>query len=280
MRQESDFRLLRRFNIFSALAGVFSVLVGLSGLLGSALQIRWPTTWFVEPVTMKANTAACFLAAGGSLWLLTKPRSVAWNRIARGLAALVCMVGVLSWWEYFFGVDLGVDHWLVRSLADPAAMPHHPGLMSPITALTFIAAGAALVSVDRRTKSNLWPSQVFSVLAALGASFGALNLLFQPGQNDISLALPTAVTFFLLSTGTLCSRPEWAFGGLLASPSRGARWLRRSVAGGLLALISFGALLSKPLLTTAHFTWLETTAIAVCAGILLMSFIGWAGGFD
>ena len=277
MRQElkPETKLRRCYAGVAAFASIFAVVVGLSGLLGVAFDVRWLVTWFVEPVTMKVNTAACFVLLGTAFWFLRRPEGNArWALLAgRLLAAVACTIGALSWAEYFWGFDLTIDHWILKPLADASTITPHPALMSPITGLTFFDFGLSLILLDWKTKRRLWPTQVFCILAAFGAVFGTLNLVAQPQYNNISLAVPTASAFCVLAVGVLCSRPDWLFGGLLMRTSEGARWLRRGIPGAVIALTAFGLLLARPMLTTAHFTWLEASVLVLSALGLLLGFV-------
>lgn len=273
--QESETGLRRCYTRIAAFASIFAVSVGLSGLLGVVLHVRWLVTWFVEPVTMKVNTAACFVLLGTAFWILRRPEARSGRLLLAGrmLAAVAGAIGLLSWLEYFAGFDLTIDHWLLKPLADTSTIEQHPALMSPITGLTFFDFSLSLILLDWKTKRKLWPTQIFCVMAAFGALFGTLNLLAQPQFNNISLAVPTACAFCVLALGVLCSRPDWLFGGLLMRSSEGARWLRRGIPGVMAVLTAYGLLLARPMLTAAHFTWLEASMLAISALGLLLAFV-------
>jgi len=58
--------------------------------------------------------------------------------------------------------------------------------------------------------------------------------------SDLTVALPAVVSYFLLTSGLVCSRASWALGGLLTSRSRGAQLLRRTAPSALLVLSLIG----------------------------------------
>jgi PAS domain S-box-containing protein len=93
--------------------------------------------------------------------------------------------------------------------------------------------------------------------------------------SPITLALPAAIAYFVLAFGIVCVRSPWAIGGLLTSDSQGAKLLRKVVPAGFLVLGLIGWLISKPLLTETHFTWVEVSALGILCSSLLAGFIAW-----
>ena len=279
MRASADPGLVKRLSVFASATSVFSVVVGLSGLAGWGFRISGVTTWGIAPVKMVANTAACFVLIGVSLWLLRKHGSEPITRVRRfaanTVAATAALIGLASLAEHLFGLDLGIDQALaVVSAADHAAGVR-PGLMSSLTALDFLILGLALVMLDWRTRRNDWPAQFLCLAAALPASFGLLALFLSPRTYPTTMAWPTAVTFFVLVSGLPCSRATWALGGLLTSQNSGARLLRRATPAALIVLSFIGWLISKPLLADSHFTWVQVSVLAVFSSAALAGFIAW-----
>jgi PAS domain S-box-containing protein len=83
MKMRADIGLFKRLGFFASGASVFSISVGLSGLAGWTLHVLSFNTWGDRPVTMAANTAACLVLIGVSLWLLRKKMEQA---VKEGLA--------------------------------------------------------------------------------------------------------------------------------------------------------------------------------------------------
>ena len=148
MKEQISFRLAQQCRIASAAASVFSAAVGLSGLAGSAFRIRLFVTWGVEPVTMKVNTAACFLLASFSLWLQREETQTSHTRRLAGRigAALLGLIALLSCLEFFLDRSLRIDQLLIPALPDSAIYALRPGLMSPITAFNFLIFAVALLA--------------------------------------------------------------------------------------------------------------------------------------
>ena len=97
MTNRSDPRLVKRLSVFASATAVFSVVVGMSGLAGWTLHIASLNTWGAAPLTMKANTATCFVLVGVSLWLLRKKDnpSFGWaSKLTARISAII--VGLVS----------------------------------------------------------------------------------------------------------------------------------------------------------------------------------------
>jgi len=273
----SEARLVKRLSAFASTAAVCSVVIGLSVLVGWTLHVSFLLTWGAA-TTMAPNAAACSVLAGVSLWLLrTKndqrvPR--ARNLAARTAATIVALVAVLSLAEPVFGLDLGIDRLLLVT-APALDIAGARIRMSPIAAIIFLLFGFALWLIDWRTSRDDWPAQFFSLGAAMGAAFGLFGLVLGPNVSPITLAFPAVVTYFLLAFGIVCARASWAIGGLLTRDTQGAGLLRRAVPAGLLVLSLIGWLISKPLLSESHFTWIEVGALAIACSVVLAAFITW-----
>ena len=67
MTSRSDANLVMQLKAFVSTAAVLSMVFGLSGLAGWALNVRALVTWGDE-TAMAPNTAACFLLIGLSLF--------------------------------------------------------------------------------------------------------------------------------------------------------------------------------------------------------------------
>jgi len=235
---------LRRFVAFSSL---FSIAAGLSGMAGWVFQIEILRRVFPGLASMKANTAACFVLVGLSLWWLgghNKPSRPVSNWIAKAAAAMVGTVGLLSFLEFMGGWNFGIDQLLFVETAEGAIGSVRPGLMSPITALAFVLLGLALLLLDWTRSSEASPAQPLAFSAGLISLFALLDFIVQPHSSHTGMALHTAVALCLLSLGVVCSRPERGFVGMLLSADFRSGSARGLWAG---ALSDDGPAWSKPL---------------------------------
>jgi len=233
MNDRSDLRLVRRLGRFAAGASLFSIVVGISALLGWALHLEFLKTWAAGPSTVKVNTAICFMLMGASLWLQRSGNSQSLvpskTLLARIAAGAVVLVGLLSAAEYVFDFSLGIDVWRFAVSSESRICRAGTQLMSPITSLDFVLLGLALMFLDKWPQRGHWRAQLLP-LAAVGASvFGVLSFIAAPriAPTYISLSVPTAVTLIVLSFGVVCACPQWGFGAVLAGPGLGGILLRQ-----------------------------------------------------
>ena len=229
MTNRADPRQVRRFGLFATCSAVIATMVGLSGLAGWSMQIPELTNWNAAPVTMKANTSACFVLLGITLWLVRNKKETRRPRLRRmlalGTAAAAFLLGALSLAEALFKVELGIDPWLM-------AVPRHgrtAGSMSPLSACAFLALSFALSIIDWRTRKGRWPAQFLALGTGVTATFGLFSFAIDPVlyAAHVSVSLPTAVTCLVLSLGLVCVRTEWGLGALLCSRGMGGSLARR-----------------------------------------------------
>lgn len=153
---------------------------------------------------MKANTAAAFVLSGICLYLQTLPTASQFFLLARRIAAaLVLLLGLVTFLEYQFGWDTGIDQLL---FSDPPGeiLTSHPGRMSSITAANFALIGGALLLIEAR----LWAIAQAAALAVLafalmplsGYIFG--NLTLTHIGDTTAIAAHTVTAFLVLATSS------------------------------------------------------------------------------
>jgi hypothetical protein len=281
MTDRSDSRLAQRLSLFTSATSCFSMAVGLSALAGWVFHVEGLKTWGAAPVTIKVNTATCFVLIGFSLWLLrkreTQPSALLRRLLARATASIVCLVGLLSLAEYFTSWDFGLDQWLM--LAPPAEQTAsvRVGLMSPLTAFALFFLGLALLGIDWRTRRGNWPAQFFSLSAGAAASFGILTFAFDPHiyASHLSLALPSAVTLAVFSLALVCARTEWGLGALLCSQSLGGKLARRLLPAAFIPVV-VGWTRWQITATGFYSEWTIVVLAAMITMSLLAGLIAWA----
>ncbi len=200
-------RRLARVRLYCNAACVASAVLGAVILLGWLSRTARSKSAFLYIGTIEPGTALDFILLGISLWLLLPdpPRRVRrfWGLALAGVAT---SLGVLNLIERPFRFDLGIDRLLLGCA--PASIR-----MTPVTATTVLALGLALLLLDRRSRSGVFPSQLLSLwggFAAVMSLSGYINgadaiygfFSFTPVSVYISLLL------FLMSAAVLFARPR------------------------------------------------------------------------
>jgi PAS domain S-box-containing protein len=199
------------------------VLLGLLVLAGWALDIRILTSVLPGLSTMKANTALCFALVGAGL-AMAKGRSSNLRRGAALCGALVALVGGATLAQYVAGADFGIDEFLFTD-GGPLSGSGHPGRMSPLTAVAWLAMGPAIIllALGRRRRAYVAAHLVVLVagfiafLAAAGYAFGA-EAFWGIGPYT-AVAIHTALGLLVaVAAGLMTRMDEGWLGGLADAP--------------------------------------------------------------
>ena len=228
---ESDPRLALRFRSFSRAASLAVAFLGGVALLGWILGVGVMKSLVPGTVTMKPNTALCFVVIGLALWALvpryTRPGIRTAARVAAAAVGALALV-VLS--QYVFGWNLGVDELLFDDPPD-AVGTSHGGRMAPGAALALALVAAALLVFDRRGR-RYRPSSVLAAvvgimgLAALLSYTSGIAIVYR--VSDLTqMAVPTAVALTVLALAIAFARPEHGVVHLLASRTTAGHTARR-----------------------------------------------------
>lgn len=228
----------------SAATSAFAIFIGCIVLGGWGLDIAILKSIIPGGATMKANTAVGFILAGVSLWLTISPhRGTSFFRsipLASGCAIASSCIAILTISQYLLGWNLGIDQLLFRdSPISPATF--HPGRMGLNTACNFLLLGGGLWLLQKgervkRQKDNLIVAgQVLcltATLIALQAIVGyayKVEVFYQFGVYNTSMAMHTAVTFAILGVGVLFAYPERGLMKIITSDLNGGIVARRMI---------------------------------------------------
>jgi PAS domain S-box-containing protein len=219
-------------------------------LIGWLFNIPWLQTIIPGFVPMKANTALALVLCGAALWLSrerhpaedddVKPQRAALaRRVAVGCAVAAALIGAITLCEYLFRWQHGIDEWLA---IDTRTGDPKPGRMAPISALSFVLIGVALLLLD--TRGGIDALAIGSFAASLVIFVGFLygdEALRSLGSHQVQRPL-TSVLLLALSQGILWARPERGLMRIVASQTAAGVTARRILpaAGG--AIILLGAL--------------------------------------
>lgn len=226
---------LRNYRLFTLASASISAGASLMVLTGWWLHIPAFTSIVPGLVTMKPNTAFCFLLISVALLLLRTPMD-SMSQKARLWAARVCssiaiLIGTGSFIERLTGRNLGIDLIFFRRTLLATHVPN-PGLMAAAAGLAFALMGSALLLLDWETSRKRRPAQglaflpvVIGFIYLLGYIYGLDRLFGAAGYAAV--ALNTAVIFMLLGMGILYARPQKGLISVLTSRQMGGLMARR-----------------------------------------------------
>ena len=261
----------------SRVAGAFAVIVGCLVIAGWVFDVEVLKRIVPGLVAMNPVTALAFVLSGVSLTLLLGEDRGPNRVVARGLALVVALVGLLKLAEILFGWEIGVDRLLFPERLG-AVGEQVPNRMAPNTALNFSLVGGALLLLDFRIGRNLWPAQFLVLVAGLASMLALTGYIFDTEAlygvaSYIPMALHTALTFIVLLVGILCARPSQGWMEVVTSEGIGGIMVRRLLPAVLFVLLALCWLRLEGqragLYDTEFGTSLLTAASMLIVGVLI-----------
>ncbi len=219
----------------SAILGA-SVLIG--WLLDLAVLVRVNPDW----PAMAPAVALGFVLSGVSLWSIVQApragdakRDRRYRSFARVSASLVLMAGGLRFAFYLAGLSTGLDRLWFLAETLPASTR-----IAPMSAAGFVFLGLALLLASRPRYAGVF--QVFAFASILVGWLGFSHFIYggEPLRPFAGMAAHSALLFFALGGGVLCSRPDGGLARLLASDGVGGRTVRRLLPAALVLPIVLG----------------------------------------
>ncbi|HAJ58251.1 MAG TPA: hypothetical protein DCP31_02415 [Cyanobacteria bacterium UBA8543] len=211
-------------------ASVIVALIGGVVILGWIFDLAALKSVFPGLVTMKANTAICFILGGASLRLWHwQPTTLMRRRAVQACALVVFLIGLATLIQYGFNINLGIDQLLFKDIQN-AATPI-PGRIAPNSALNFCLLGLSLLLLSRR-RPNYLQAQFLAIAAFLIGFLGLLgyvygNAHFYTVGSITGMAIHTAIAFLMLSLGILLARPDQGLMAVVTSTHAGGLMAQR-----------------------------------------------------
>jgi signal transduction histidine kinase len=240
--------LVARLKLLSKAAAGLIAATAVVVLLGWIFNIAALKSINPNFVSMKANTAICFLLIGLALWSL--PDNGSGGKGAKSgrsfvqlCSVVIILIGGLSLAEYLIGHDLGIDQLFFQDIG--AVQTFSPGRMAANTAVCFCLIGLAVLFIDQRDRSNQYPSQYLMLIVAFISLLSIIGYWYHVdafyGLLQYSkMALHTAVLFALCFFGLAFARPTQGLMALFVSESSGGLILRRPTLIGVGFLLLVG----------------------------------------
>ena len=193
-------------NQFVSLVALCTVIIACMVLIGWKFDIEILKGALPTWVSMKANTAVCFILLGVALWLTVHPSKNSRRSmlVARLCSGLIGMIGTLTLAQYIFGLNFSIDQWLFIEPVG-AIGTSYQGRMAPETALNFVLLPVALWLLNSSYKTRWMIFIVVSIGLLATCSMPAVILAyFTPSLGSYGWfgqtipAIPTALLFTLL----------------------------------------------------------------------------------
>jgi len=230
---------------------ILTIALGASVLAGWTFHLESLKSVLPGFVTMKANTALCFVFSGLALLVgyFSRP-SARKKNYSTLLALMVILISGASLIEYISGLSFGLDQLLFSdSLTSPGTS--QPGRMAPNTALAFVFFGSAILLLSRGPRvagaaHALTLAGLFiALLALIGYLFNAQ--IFVSVFSLTRVALHTIAGFWLLGLGILCARPKKGLMATMLADSPGGLIARRLIPPAIVIPLFFGWIAFKGL---------------------------------
>lgn len=183
---------------------LFTITLALTVIAGWLFDVTILQSIIPGFISMKINTAICFLLSGMLLMSLTLGK---WNNGYRLVALFIVVFGIVTFSQNIFSYDLGIDQLI---LTDNEAIKNrlpYPGRPSPSAAFCFSLYGFALLGITSRNfRLKKWAQYslhlitLISFIALLGYMFSVAA--FYKLAFLTNIAVHTALTFFILSIAT------------------------------------------------------------------------------
>lgn len=209
----NQIRVFDKYNI-ALFNGFIVIFVAISVLLGWQIDSVFLKSLIPGFISMKANTAIGLIFFGIVVLCVGAPihRTKLLSYLAQILSILGACIGVVTLAQYIFKVNLGIDEFFFKDLENVTyAIPS--GRMAPITAINFILLYIGLMIGPFAKIPKYRFSQTLFFMVAL-SSFQALIEYLLGMQTAFGtsaftrIAIHTALSFVLLSTGLLSLNPH------------------------------------------------------------------------
>jgi len=271
-------RIVRRLAQLVALCSLLPIVFGIIVLAGWTFHIDALLSVPRGQVAIRANTGACFILLGLALWWMRKeePAVASSFRLVAGVLALTAaLVGLVSLLEYLFTWNFGIDQ-LLFDLA-PSVTPEElrPGLMSPLSGLSFLLLGTGLAFLDSKNRSLRWLVEFVPPAVVFTATFGILDYVLDRGTSHTHIAPLTALILWPLAVGIACARTASGTGALLVSSGPAGTLVRRLLPASVVVPILIGWLRWTGVESHFFSNWTGVAITTVSAAALLGGLTNW-----
>lgn len=218
--------IISKLKYFSEFSSILIVVFGFAMILGWTFDISILKSPGSEFSTVKSNLALCFVLIGISLWLLqTRVTNKRNKQISQILALMVILVGFLTIIQHISAFDFGIDQILFKE-APEAIYTLSPNRMEFIAALNLLLVGTALLLLGKEIKGYKLV-QFLVIIVGIMSLMAFMGHIYEVSKSHIiwsytGVAIYAAVTFMLISSAILFSRPDKSLMRVLTSEGLGS----------------------------------------------------------
>jgi signal transduction histidine kinase len=171
-------------------------------LLGWLLNNEQMIHFLSGIITMKANTAFCFIISGLLFYSLIKKKI----KLANLLSLFLILYGAITLGQYIFKINFGIDELLSMDNWAIYNNSLYPGRPASTTVFCFLLYGIAGLTISNTVFKKIGVSILKFILIIAFIIFTCFIIELSAYQIDpfnVSMALNTSITFIILSLGTL-----------------------------------------------------------------------------
>ena len=208
---------------------LLTLLVAIIVTLGWTFNISTFKSILPQFISMKFMTAFCFglLAIGNLLQQGSKQRNDLCDLFSAVASLIVFTLSFLVLYEYYFGIDLGIDELIFKDpRPDSASISWIAGRMAPITATLFIFMSLArLILFHVRASLAGFAQSICIIVFILGfqtfiSYFLGITYSFGVGYHT-QMAIHTAFGFVVIALATIVVRPSSGWMAVVSSDTAG-----------------------------------------------------------
>jgi PAS domain S-box-containing protein len=236
---------VKKFDKYIKITSLAIVALGVAVIIGWYLNITFLKSIIPGYISMKFNTAFCFILVGITLFLqVSKPNNV--SRCFTLILPLIALTfAIISFAEELFHNNYGIDQLFIKDFDVNPRNQMHPGRMSPLAAFCFILMSGALLTLRSGKKTVLLINQflfhactVVSFIAILGYLFNTPE--FYKLTFLTSIAVNTAIAIFFLSIAASLVNPTFGITGLFTEQGVGNMLARTLFFQMVIAIVVLG----------------------------------------
>lgn len=259
------------------------LLIGIVTIYGWVFNVPVFKSVIPDSISMKFNTALCFILLGISLFILSdKEVNNKWRAFAYALTFIVLLISLMTIGEYIWIIDLHIDQFFF--IDNQTYSLYHPGRMALNAAINFILVSIAVYLLDTKIVPS-WSYQIcmFAVFVVTMASVLFYIITVEPDYlivTYINMAIHTILTFFLLFAVFFFIRPNIGISKIALSNSISGRIFRLFIPtiliSSLLTIVLTGLGIKFNLygvnftLIVASTLYMSVVSIVVLSAILLV----------